>query len=262
MNEIGAGLWPAAVDQISQHSRRGHRGEPRLDGRRSIVPNDLGVRIPPATRALLDRLRDRHGLDDAEVARTLLAAGMYAGLSLRDRVAIALFASGTMRMHGEFARVAAGMRTALAASCAAIARTEPPTPARAPRIDRGPRDETLLRVKLGDLLHRRVRELVGVYLAVRRDGEVPDTHDETQRRLVDHLLQRSAADVRRERSPVAETLRWALTAAGAEAEADGDRLIRYYVACRTAVWRRIDRAVAAMRSTIEKEIGSALDAIG
>jgi hypothetical protein len=176
---------------------------------------------------------------------------------LRDRVAAALFAIGAMHTHAEANGIVAALREELAQLSAVITRTTSPVSPRAERVELGPRDPTLLRVKLHDLLHRILRDLVDVYTAVRLDGDISRSDDEASHRLIQHLVSRTPAEIRRERSPVAEVVRWAL----AQAETDADELLGAYVRCRAVMWKRVDRTVAAMRAGARKELGAALSGI-
>ena len=228
---------------------------PRLGGRLVVVRRDLGVRIRPTTRVLLDRFGSQHHLDEAEVARVLLASGLFCSRSLAERIAIALFANGAMYAQAAATTIVAALRPQLAMLSATVARTAAPATDRSSRLTLGPGDPTLLRVRLHDVLHRRLRDLVEIYTGLRDDDDFPEAADETTQRLVAYLLSRPPSDVRRERSAVAEVVRWALT----EAESDVGDLMTAYVRCRTAVWDRIDRAARAMRVDAAEALGAALE---
>ncbi len=228
--------------------------QPRLRSRLAPPRHDLGVRIGSGTRKLIDRLAVNVQLATSEIGRVLLTSGLYVGTPLRDRVAVALFNNATMHVHGETSRVAQVLEDDLASLTTIVARGETPSTVRASSSDRGRCDPTLLRLRLPTILYQRFRCMVDLYSAVRHDGDVPQPADETERRLIDHLLSRSAREIRRERSGVAEVVRWALV----EAEPDADEVFDMYVKCRNAMWSRIERAMQVMREGATAEIRAAL----
>lgn len=257
MTEIDFGLVQSMQNHppgiANAHARR-TRPEPRLDGRPHRVSHDLGVRILPSTRALLDRLQDQHHLTEAEIGRVLLASGFFVGRSRRARVATALCTNSAMHTFAAASRIAEALRSDIERLSASVTKTTIVPSPQAEHPELGPRDPTLLRVRLDDSLHRRLRLLVDVYVLFRRDREIPTGDDAAKRRLVQHLAARTPAEVARERSPLAEVVRWAL----AQAESDVDELLAEYVRGRAVLFRRIERAIDAMRLGARDELAAAL----
>ena len=247
-------LVPTGPPACLAGRRRSARPEPRLGGRARGVQHDIGVRISLSSRSLLDRVESQSHLGSAEVARLLLASGFYLGHSLRTRVATALCANSVMHAFAATSRIVGALHAEFAHLSAAAtgARTSPSPPTEP--IERGPGDATLLRLKLDQMLHRRLRTLVEVFVCFRRDGEMPQGDDATARRLVQYLAARSPSDIARERSPIAEVVRWAL----AQAEPDADELVVAFMKGRAVIWKRIDRAIDAMRAGLQSEMGVAL----
>jgi hypothetical protein len=229
----------------------------RLRGAR-VVKRDLGVRIDHDTRSFLDGLRDQYHLQEAELVRVLLASAFLLGNALQDRVAAALYVNAIMQVFGEASALVASLRSELARLSTTVAEATSSIPMDNIQIERGPRDPSLVRVKPGDLLHARLRDLVEIYLAVRQDGEIPEAADLASRQLIQHLLSRSTVQASRERSPVAEVIRWAISASRADAE----HVLAEYVRCRRTMWSRIEEATRAMRDGALRGLQDAFGGFG
>lgn len=230
------------------------RLRPRLGGRPRAVSHDLALRVAPSTADLLDRLGAEHGLDRSEVARVLLSAGLFSDLPLRDRAALALASNAGVHALAAATKIAEGIQPSLAAMCMTETGSALVIEPRAERGERGPGERSLLRVRLDERLHRRLRGLVDVFRAIRGGHDTVPDRDETEERFAQYLVSRPRAERRRERSPVAETARWVLRAAEADAEAVFD----VYASARSVIWDHVDRAVAAMGAGVSQQLGAAL----